>query len=62
MSITKRKLVKARTLAAKIVRQLGDQYWPIFDLLDQELTHRNEREERLNACLNEAQEPPQHPQ
>lgn len=51
MSIPKKDLVKARKVAAQVVRQLGDRYWPIFALIDEEIEKREEREARLASCL-----------
>lgn len=52
MSIAERDLVKARNIAARVVNQFGDRYWPIFEMLDQEIATRRAREERIQSCLN----------
>ncbi len=51
MAISKNTLLKARMIAARVVRQHGSRYWPIFEVLDQEIEHRFNRENRLNTCL-----------
>lgn len=51
MSIPKRDLIRARAIAAQVVRQFGDRYWPIFALLDSEIEKRVEREARIDLCL-----------
>lgn len=51
MSISKKELIKARAIAAQVVRQFGDRYWPIFALLDHEIEKRDEREARIQSCL-----------
>jgi hypothetical protein len=51
MTISKSDLLKARVIAAQVVRQLGDRYWPIFEVLDQEMVERKQRESRLIECL-----------
>jgi len=52
MSIAERDLLKARKVAAHVVNQFGDRYWPIFEMLDQEIAARREREERIQFCLH----------
>ena len=44
-------LVHARRIAALLVERLGDDYWPAFDCLDQELESRSGRENRLQNAL-----------
>lgn len=51
MTISKTDLLKARIIAAQVVRQLGDRYWPIFEVLDQEMVKRTQKENRLIECL-----------
>lgn len=51
MSIAERDLLKARKIAAHVVNQFGDRYWPIFELLDQEIAARRARQERIQSCL-----------
>lgn len=52
MSIAERDLLKARKIAARVVNQFGDRYWPIFAMLDQEIAARRARAERIQSCLN----------
>lgn len=57
MSVSNKDLLKARKIAAQLVRRLGEKYWPVFDLLDQEWNERKRRSSRIEACLDEAQPP-----
>lgn len=41
------KLEKAVSIAANLVDVLGDEYWPVFECLDTELTKRRSRFKRL---------------
>lgn len=52
MAISMEELEEGRRIAAHVVQQCGDEYWPIFDLLDAELSKRLEQENRLIQCLN----------
>lgn len=52
MSIAERDLLKARQIAARVVNQFGDRYWPIFEMLDLEIAARRAREERIQSCLH----------
>jgi hypothetical protein len=58
MALSDKDLLEARAIAAQIVASLGDKYWPIFDLLDNEWTEREKRRHRLNACLKAPDSPP----
>ena len=46
-SIETTKLEKAVSVAAGLVEDLGDEYWPIFERLDSELSKRQSRFKRL---------------
>lgn len=61
MSVPKKDLIKARRVAAQVVRQLGDRYWPIFELLDQEIEKMDERDARIKSCLRDTHRDQQHP-
>ena len=41
------KLEKAVSVAASLVEDLGDEYWPIFECLEAELIKRRSRFQRL---------------
>ena len=41
------KLEKAVSIAANLVDVLGDEYWPVFECLDTELTKHQSRFKRL---------------
>ena len=41
------KLEKAVSVAASLVEDLGDEYWPVFERLDSELSKRQSRFKRL---------------
>ncbi len=43
-----RQLEEAAHIAANVVSQYGDKYWPIFDRIETELVARRSREERLS--------------
>lgn len=45
------RLERATILAARIVHQFGNAYWPVFDRLDKELTERKQRAGRLARYL-----------
>jgi hypothetical protein len=48
MSFTENtKLEKAVSVAAGLVEDLGDEYWPVFERLDSELSKRQSRFKRL---------------
>jgi hypothetical protein len=41
------KLERAVSVAAGLVEDLGDEYWPVFERLDSELSKRQSRFKRL---------------
>jgi len=41
------KLEKALSIAAGLVEDLGDEYWPVFERLDSEFSKRQSRFKRL---------------
>ncbi|OZB14712.1 MAG: hypothetical protein B7X53_13230 [Hyphomonas sp. 34-62-18] len=47
-----------RRIAAKAMVRMGDKYWPLFELEDEEWTRRQERSGRISACLSEPSAPP----
>jgi hypothetical protein len=51
MNVTDEDLGIARGVAAEVVRQMGEKYWPIFEMLDAEWERRRERSARLSECL-----------
>lgn len=61
MSIADRDLFKARKIAARVVHRLGDRYWPIFELIDQEIATRHERVQKIESCLDGDDESPSPP-
>ena len=46
-TIENTKLEKAVSVAASLVEDLGDEYWPVFERLDSELSKRQSRFKRL---------------
>jgi len=48
---TLEKLREARRIAAEIVACCGEQYWPIFEYIDEEIVRLEARASRLQACL-----------
>ncbi|MEO1072202.1 MAG: hypothetical protein AAFX77_07990 [Pseudomonadota bacterium] len=60
MSVPKKDLIKARRVAAQVVRQLGDRYWPIFEMLDQEIEKIDQRDARIKSCLHDPPRDQQH--
>mgnify|MGYP003626863840 CR=1 FL=1 len=52
MAVSNEDLQTARMIAAEIVARRGDKYWPIFDIIDREWTERQQRHQRIEACLN----------
>lgn len=51
MKPTLEKLREARRIAAEIVACCGEQYWPIFEYIDEEIVRLEARASRLQACL-----------
>jgi len=46
-NLTVTRLEKAVSVAASLVEDLGDEYWPVFERLDSELSKRQSRFKRL---------------
>ena len=51
MKPTLEALREARRLAAEIVDCCGEQYWPTFECLDEEIARLEARAKRLRTCL-----------
>lgn len=51
MAVSEDDLVEARRVAALVVDQLGDRYWPIFELIDSEIQERLQRGQRVSSVL-----------
>lgn len=52
MALTIEELEEGRRIAALVVQHCGDQYRPIFNRFDQELTRRANDDDRLRMALN----------
>ena len=61
MQISDEDFEDARTIAAEVVHVMGEQYWPLFELVDAECTLRHKRRQRLNDCLKETGVPDKRP-
>ena len=46
-NLTVTRLEKAVSVAASLVEDLGDEYWPVFERLDSELSKHQSRFKRL---------------
>lgn len=53
MTVTDDTLLEARCIAARLVRDCGDAYWPILLRLNREVESRQDRLELLQDCLRE---------
>ena len=51
--ITDKDIEKGLRILARIIGLYGDRYWPLFDRLEQELSERRSRAERLSARLGQ---------
>ena len=45
----------AAAIAAMVVKEFGEVYWPIFERLEREIEQRQSRQNRLNARLKQFQ-------
>jgi len=51
MAVSDADLERARRIAAEIVARMGEAFWPVFECVDGEYNRRQERSERVAACL-----------
>lgn len=51
-SVTDVQLMEARRIAARLVQDCGDQYWPILMRVNRELEARKSRADILKECLS----------
>lgn len=54
--LTDKRLEQAAAIAARIVRAYGDDYWPVFERIEQELEARLSRSKRLARYAKEKQD------